>query len=58
MGVSVYPADGDSAEALISRADAASYRAKQDGGDRFQIYADDMIPTPAKKKKSRKGKKP
>jgi diguanylate cyclase (GGDEF)-like protein len=34
VGVAVFPADGDNAAALINVADAAMYRAKQQGGNR------------------------
>jgi diguanylate cyclase (GGDEF)-like protein len=37
VGGSAYHADGDSGEALIARADAALYRAKQGGRDRVEL---------------------
>jgi predicted signal transduction protein with EAL and GGDEF domain len=39
MGISVYPLDGDDAEALVKNADSAMYRAKEQGRDNFQLYA-------------------
>jgi diguanylate cyclase (GGDEF)-like protein len=38
FGVSIYPADGGDAETLLKNADAAMYRAKERGGDNFQMY--------------------
>jgi diguanylate cyclase (GGDEF)-like protein len=38
VGISLYPGDADEAEALLRHADSAMYRAKQRGGDNFQIY--------------------
>ena len=41
-GISVFPADGDSLEALLQNADAAMYRAKDRGRGGFQFYQADM----------------
>ena len=38
IGVAIYPADGEECEALVRNADAAMYRAKQQGRDRYQLY--------------------
>ncbi len=38
IGISLYPHDGISAEALVSNADAAMYRAKHEGRDTYQFY--------------------
>jgi diguanylate cyclase (GGDEF)-like protein/PAS domain S-box-containing protein len=38
VGVSVYPEDGDSFDALLSRADQAMYEAKQGGKNRYVFY--------------------
>ena len=38
LGYSVYPQDGEDATTLLKRADAAMYRAKQDGGNRMRQY--------------------
>ncbi len=35
IGISMFPDDGDNTEILIALADAAMYRAKNDGGNRF-----------------------
>ena len=40
LGIAVYPEDGDDAETLIRRADAAMYRAKKRGSGRFALYTD------------------
>jgi diguanylate cyclase (GGDEF)-like protein/PAS domain S-box-containing protein len=42
IGVSVYPEDGDSGEALLKNADAAMYRAKEVGHNGFQFYVQEM----------------
>ncbi|HYX66970.1 MAG TPA: EAL domain-containing protein [Burkholderiales bacterium] len=38
IGIATFPADGDSAEALLGAADAAMYRAKQSGRNAFQFF--------------------
>jgi diguanylate cyclase (GGDEF)-like protein/PAS domain S-box-containing protein len=42
MGVSVYPDDGLEPEFLVRNADAAMYRAKEQGRDNCQLYARSM----------------
>jgi len=42
IGISVYPDDGDDAERLIQRADAAMYHAKESGRDNVLFYNPDM----------------
>lgn len=42
IGITVYPEDGEDAQTLISRADAAMYRAKRAGPGRYEFYADKM----------------
>jgi len=42
IGVSVYPQDGVDADMLLRNADAAMYRAKELGRDRFQFFTADM----------------
>ncbi len=42
LGISLYPADGDTAESLIGRADIAMYRAKESGRNSYQFYRPDM----------------
>jgi diguanylate cyclase (GGDEF)-like protein/PAS domain S-box-containing protein len=42
IGITLYPADSDSAEALIMNADAAMYRAKEQGRNNYQFFTRDM----------------
>ena len=42
IGVSVYPFDDGGAEELVHHADLAMYAAKQEGGDQWQFYDDDI----------------
>jgi diguanylate cyclase (GGDEF)-like protein/PAS domain S-box-containing protein len=42
VGVTLYPADGENAEALVVNADAAMYRAKQQGRNNYQYFTRDM----------------
>jgi len=42
IGVSLYPRDGDSSEALLRNANRAMYQAKEAGGNTIKFYADNM----------------
>ncbi|WP_178861293.1 sensor domain-containing protein [Thiomicrorhabdus cannonii] len=42
VGISLYPKDANTYEALLKCADAAMYRAKDEGRNNFQFYTDDM----------------
>jgi diguanylate cyclase (GGDEF)-like protein/PAS domain S-box-containing protein len=42
IGISIYPDDGDQAEALMKNADTALYRAKEAGRDNYQFYTPAM----------------
>jgi diguanylate cyclase len=42
IGISVFPLHGDTAQMLITRADAAMYSAKKAGRNTFQVFAPDM----------------
>lgn len=42
IGISIYPADGDSPEMLLRNADSAMYKAKTEGRNSFQFYTEDM----------------
>ena len=42
VGISIYPLDGTDPETLLKNADAAMYRAKEQGRDNYQIYAPAM----------------
>ena len=38
IGISLYPGDGDSPQALLKNADSAMYRAKEAGRNNYQLY--------------------
>ena len=42
IGISVYPDDGDSVEALLQSADTAMYHAKESGRNNFKFFEQDM----------------
>jgi len=42
IGISVFPGDGQDAEALIKNADTAMYRAKEMGRNNYQFYTPEM----------------
>jgi diguanylate cyclase (GGDEF)-like protein len=42
FGITLYPDDGADAPTLLKNADAALYRAKEQGGDNYQFYTADM----------------
>jgi diguanylate cyclase (GGDEF)-like protein/PAS domain S-box-containing protein len=42
MGLSIYPQDGQDAETLLKNADAAMYRAKDQGRNNFQSYTPEI----------------
>jgi diguanylate cyclase (GGDEF)-like protein/PAS domain S-box-containing protein len=42
MGVAIHPQDGEDAETLLRNADAAMYRAKELGRNRFQFFTADV----------------
>jgi diguanylate cyclase (GGDEF)-like protein/PAS domain S-box-containing protein len=42
VGISVYPDDGEDAEALTKNADTAMYRAKEHGRNRYQLFTASM----------------
>jgi diguanylate cyclase (GGDEF)-like protein len=42
VGIALYPRDGEDGETLLKNADAALYRAKDSGRDRYQFYRDTM----------------
>ena len=42
IGIGLYPMDGDSSEALIRNAAAATHQMKQEGGNHFRFYSSDI----------------
>lgn len=42
IGASIYPDDAQDASTLLSNADMAMYRAKEEGGNSFQFYSSEM----------------
>jgi len=42
IGISVYPADGDTAETLMRNADTAMYHAKENGRAQYQYFTSEM----------------
>jgi diguanylate cyclase (GGDEF)-like protein/PAS domain S-box-containing protein len=42
IGISIYPGDGEDAEALIKNADRAMYHAKESGRNNFQFFKPEM----------------
>ncbi|MDX5411414.1 MAG: EAL domain-containing protein [Thauera sp.] len=42
IGISLFPQDGDTIEALVRRADAAMYRAKEAGRNTFRFHTDEQ----------------
>lgn len=42
IGISLYPSDGDTVDELIRNSDAAMYRAKQRGKNRYHFYTVDL----------------
>ncbi|MEW5754749.1 MAG: EAL domain-containing protein [Pseudomonadota bacterium] len=42
IGISLYPRDGSNGETLLKNADRAMYRAKEEGGNNFKFYAQEM----------------
>jgi len=42
IGISLYPNDGEGAQNLLKYADAAMYRAKDEGRNNFQFYSSEM----------------
>jgi diguanylate cyclase len=47
VGISLYPDDGEGAESLLSRADAAMYSAKKSGRNTYRRFSPDMCADPS-----------
>ena len=54
-GISLYPKDGDNAEALIRHADEAMYQAKSQGRDNWQFYSESISAVAAERLKIETG---
>lgn len=50
IGICVFPEQADHAEALLKNADAALYRVKREGKNRFQAYTLEMASTSSRKR--------
>ena len=55
LGVTAYPDDGADPETLLANADAAMYRAKENGRDRVQAYAVEMKLAAEEKRRLQEG---
>lgn len=42
IGISIYPLDGENAQNLLSNADAAMYKAKEEGRNSYQYYTQEL----------------
>ena len=42
IGIAIYPINGDTPEMLLKNADAAMYKAKDEGRNNYKFYTDDM----------------
>src|SRR5579872_314806 len=42
VGVALFPGDGETPEGLFAAADAAMYRAKEEGRDKYRFYSDEI----------------
>ncbi|MES9876296.1 MAG: EAL domain-containing protein [Candidatus Sedimenticola sp. PURPLELP] len=42
IGIAIFPGDGGNSETLSRNADTAMYRAKEQGGDKYSLYDDQM----------------
>lgn len=47
IGIALYPADADTADEMLKKADIAMYHAKRCGRNRYQVYTSRMVLTPA-----------
>ncbi|MDQ6768108.1 MAG: EAL domain-containing protein [Candidatus Eremiobacteraeota bacterium] len=55
IGIALFPTDGDSAETLFANADAAMYRAKEEGRDRYRFYSNEIAASLQARQQIREG---
>ncbi len=48
LGICFHPTDGQDPAVLVKNADAAMYRAKAGGKNRYEVYAEDVLQNPTK----------
>ncbi len=48
VGICFYPADGHDPATLVKNADAAMYRAKAGGKNRYEVFAEDVLQNPTR----------
>lgn len=48
IGICFYPTDGHDPTVLVKNADAAMYRAKAGGKNRYEVYAEDVLQNPTR----------
>ena len=48
VGICFHPTDGQDPSVLVKNADAAMYRAKAGGKNRYEVYAEDVLQNPTK----------
>ena len=55
LGISVYPHDGDTPDALVKNADIAMFRAKAEGRDTYKAFSEEMSVAVAERAQIEKG---
>lgn len=57
IGIAIYPEDGEDAETLINKADAAMYLSKRSGHSGFEFYREGRVSNPESRTRSERIKK-